>query len=284
MDIYFKDLIQLTDKEPEKCRIELSTDDKDNGKLFIDQWFALSDEEKEEGSMKGLYYNPPGNKYFNNSYLVFSFLRLDTNGNKWLLVSVGEIIKAEYSKCCEVEYDKKWSAYNGRLIVEYDKKGQGRNLKYETFTKKAIINEITAELYGSKFPGYDNINISFDLMRSICTNHGNKSWADLLKAQRGVYLITDKKAGKFYVGSAYGEDGILQRWKCYADTCHGGNKEFMKIYNKEGEQYFRENFRYSILETFNSNQANNQEYAIARESHWKEVLLARDGNVGMNHN
>ena len=283
MDIRFKNLIKLPDEDVDNCRIELSTFD--NDKLFIDEWFALSDQEKEEGSMKGLYHNPPKRKDFQNGQLVFSFLRLDKNGNKWLLVSVGKI-KNDSQECCEISPDEKWSAYNGRLIVQYDKGGQGRNLKYATFTKDAKINEITAELYGSEFPGYDNINISFDLMKSICTNQGNKSWADLLKAQRGVYLITDKKAGKFYVGSAYGEDGILQRWKCYADTYHGGNEEFKEILNDKdkGEQYFRENFSYSILETFNSNQANNQEYAIARENHWKDVLLVRDENVGMNHN
>ena len=283
MDICFENLIKLPDEEVDNCRIELSTFDFDNDKLFIDEWFALSDQVKEKGSMTGLYHNPSKRKYFQNDQLVFSFLRLDKNGNKWLLVSVGKI-KNDSQECCEISPDEKWSAYNGRLIVQYDKGGQGRNLTYKTFSEKAIINEITPELYGSEFPGYDNINISFDLMKNICTNQGNKSWADLLKAQRGVYLITDKKAGKFYVGSAYGKDGILQRWKCYADNCHGGNKEFKKILKDKKEQYFRENFSYSILETFNSNQANNPEYAIAREKHWKKVLLARDGNVGMNYN
>ena len=44
------------------------------------------------------------------------------------------------------------------------------------------------------------------------------------RTQKGVYLITDTSNGKMYVGSAYGENMILGRWKSYVKTGHGGNE------------------------------------------------------------
>lgn len=45
-----------------------------------------------------------------------------------------------------------------------------------------------------------------------------------LSGVKAVYLILDTKNGQQYVGSAYGDGGLLERWKCYADTFHGNNK------------------------------------------------------------
>lgn len=40
---------------------------------------------------------------------------------------------------------------------------------------------------------------------------------------KGVYVIHDTETGEPYVGSAYGDTGIWQRWSNYALTLHGGN-------------------------------------------------------------
>ena len=88
----------------------------------------------------------------------------------------------------------------------------------------------------------------------------------------GIYLIRDKSSGKLYVGSAYGGNGIFGRWKNYASTGHGGNKEF---YNLEAR-----NFEFSILEILPSTLS--AEEAIQRESRWKIKLGTRENGLNLN--
>jgi hypothetical protein len=79
-----------------------------------------------------------------------------------------------------------------------------------------------------------------------------------------------------YVGSAYGDEMILNRWISYVNTGHGGNKELRDLtFN-----YIKENFRYSILDIFKS--TTDIQIIIERESWWKQILLTR--NFGYNSN
>ena len=74
-----------------------------------------------------------------------------------------------------------------------------------------------------------------------------------LQNQKAVYLITDRSNGKLYVGSATSDSGmLLQRWANYIDSGHGGNKELIELVNKEGIDYIKRNFQYSILENYNA--------------------------------
>ena len=51
-----------------------------------------------------------------------------------------------------------------------------------------------------------------------------KHWQSTLSHWRGIYYIYDVSDGKGYVGSAYGKDNLLGRWRCYADI--GWRKHF----------------------------------------------------------
>ena len=51
------------------------------------------------------------------------------------------------------------------------------------------------------------------------------------------------------------------------------NKRLKDLVEEKGLRYIQENFQYSILETFTDDASD--EYIIARESFWKEVLLTR---------
>ena len=82
-----------------------------------------------------------------------------------------------------------------------------------------------------------------------------------------------------YVGSAYGDECIWQRWSNYAADGYGGNVELKELLKQNGEDY-KYNFKYSILEVCNMNLGN--EYIIGRETYWKEVLQTR--NFGLNKN
>ncbi|MBF1034889.1 MAG: GIY-YIG nuclease family protein [Candidatus Nanosynbacter sp.] len=66
-------------------------------------------------------------------------------------------------------------------------------------------------------------------------------WCRALRSRKGVYLITDKNTGKQYVGSAYGEDGILGRWSVYLKSGYAKNeKENNKYPNKKLKELVKE--------------------------------------------
>ena len=88
--------------------------------------------------------------------------------------------------------------------------------------------------------------------------------------------MTDSKTGKMYVGSAYGTDMLLGRWENYIKTCHGGNK----LMRKMKDEYIKDNFYFSILETFKHDE--DDQIIIDREKRWKEVLRTRE--FGYNDN
>ncbi len=128
------------------------------------------------------------------------------------------------------------------------------------------------------FNGFDKVNITFQTLKYIFENE-IESWKIALSNVKGVYLIVDTATGKQYVGSAYGEDCIWQRWANYANNGHGGNKELQIILRSYGKEYLN-NFKYSILEVCNMNLGN--DYIIERETYWKEVLMTR--RFGLNDN
>ena len=123
------------------------------------------------------------------------------------------------------------------------------------------------------FPGYDKVNISWEGLSKIVLKEG---WRTALENQKGVYLITDTNNGKMYVGSAYGENILLGRWKSYIKTGHGNNVELKRL----DLDYIKKNFRYSILDIFKS--TIDDKIIIERESWWKEILKTRQ--FGYNSN
>lgn len=128
------------------------------------------------------------------------------------------------------------------------------------------------------FLGFDSVNIDYKTLKYIISDQ-ILSWKSALSNAKGIYLIVDTKTGKQYVGSAYGDDCIWQRWESYAQNGHGGNIELRELLKENGEEY-KYHFKYSILEICNMNLGN--EHIINREHYWKEVLLTRQ--FGLNKN
>ncbi|KAF5087388.1 hypothetical protein DSECCO2_49500 [anaerobic digester metagenome] len=176
--------------------------------------------------------------------------------------------------------------YIKRLIIKIDKP-IGRNLynrKYES-----LQEQLNPEIYelapGSKlghFPGYQNVSLNHKDMQLIVKSE-EPSWQQALSNVKGIYVVTDTSNGKLYIGSASGNsDGIWQRWSGYADPKNltGGNKEFINILKDKGDNYIADNFKYSILEIFDTK--TKVETIIDRENYWKGVFESK--KYGMNHN
>ena len=173
----------------------------------------------------------------------------------------------------------------GRVLFYFKKEFRA---SYPMLETKATNGMALADMYVSSifdkqvaitdFLGFDHVNIDHKALRLIVQDN-IPSWKTALSNVKGVYLIVDVLTGKQYVGSAYGDECIWQRWAEYAKNGHGGNIELKELLSKNGEDY-KFNFKYSILEICNMSLGS--EYIISRETHWKQVLMTRE--FGLNKN
>ena len=165
-----------------------------------------------------------------------------------------------------------------RVIIEW---GNGIQWAQWLDEKKAKeVFEILPPGYVRPFPGYFDFILEFDKLREIVNSpDSNREWHTALSAVAGVYLIVDTKTGNQYVGSAYGEDGIIGRWTQYAKNRHGGNKKLKKLLHKHNSTY-AETFSFSVLETLPKNWTDQE--VIDRENLWKNKLGSRVFGLNLN--
>ena len=101
----------------------------------------------------------------------------------------------------EGEIIETFEPYFDRLIIKY-KPGRMRVRKYASLYNDIVVSEILSEPWrGDEFKGYDEICLSYPQLASIFRLE-KRDWMTALQNQKAVYLITDKKTGQLYVGSA----------------------------------------------------------------------------------
>lgn len=221
-------------------------------------------------------------RYFNVGQTAICLLKL--RGDQWLLTTIKKITRL-LDVTDGVGYDadevKEYEQYFGRLVVEYHNPCRTMGRKYENVMDELEVVQILNEQYtGNEFPGYENVRLSYPLLKNI-VDRQLPGWVDALRNQKAVYLITDTKTGKMYVGSATSQTGmLLQRWSSYAADGHGGNIELRELVKQQGLDYVKENFQYSILENYNARM--DDEYILKRESWWKETLCTRTHGYNKN--
>ena len=228
----------------------------------------------EETILIGHYWNGK-KKNFKNGENTVGFIRIKED--LWLLTHIGKITKdLNIIDGVGYEYEElsEYKKYFGRLIIKYKNSATQLIRNAMSLIEECELYEILPDIFDNDiFPGYDNVNLSWNELSRIVEK---ESWKTALQNQKGVYLITDTSNGKMYVGSAYGENMILGRWKNYIENGHGGNVELKQL----SFEHIKQNFRYSILDTFKATIDDN--IIINRESWWKESLLTR--KFGYNKN
>lgn len=221
-------------------------------------------------------------RYFNVGQTAICLLKL--RGDQWLLTTIKKITRL-LDVTDGVGYDadevKEYEQYFGRLVVEYHNPCRTMGRKYENVMDELEVVQILNEQYtGNEFPGYENVRLSYPLLKNI-VDRQLPGWVDALRNQKAVYLITDTKTGKMYVGSATSQTGmLLQRWSSYAADGHGGNIELRELVKQQGLNYVKDNFQYSILENYNARMDDG--YILKRESWWKETLCTRTHGYNKN--
>lgn len=129
------------------------------------------------------------------------------------------------------------------------------------------------------FSGYEDLVLSYQELKEIVDNQDvYDSWHTALSSVYAIYLIVDGESGKQYVGSAYGEGGLFDRWKCYVETYHGGNKRMKALLEQHPDRYLR--FQFSILQILPKTVT--EDGVVAIESMYKKKLMSIQ--FGLNDN
>lgn len=259
------DIIGLSEVKLGKYKVHFATGKKSNP---LSEYFSGAFKEWQEHQ---------NNKNFNcDNVLALIHLYRD----KWLFAGIYQIngYKKIYSQ------EKPWYKYNtievngldhlsGKVVVAFDRKFRNSYVRGEKYGHLLMVSEIKPEkMTIEDFPGYNSVSIGMDKLRTII-RQDHKSWKTALINVAGIYLISDTHNGKLYVGSAYGKQGIWQRWCCYAKTGHGGNKELKQVLKKNSLARARD-FKFAVLEVIDINA--NKQHVLDRENYWKNVLLSRE--------
>lgn len=274
MQLLLNDILHLSEQEINNSKIELNMRAGSNGESFLDVWLEYSEEEKSLGKCTECsYWGWYGSrKNFYPGQVVFSFIRMQYD-DEWLLISVGKIINIPENGRAEVEIVDKFKPLFGRLIISLKKGNTFARYAFNlsTYIGQAVVKEILPAMYnGEIFEGYDRVHLSFGTLQNILKGKIYPTYYEALRKITGVYCLTDTMTGKLYIGSATGVDGVAQRWGNYLDSKHGGNTELIKLYNKKGEEYFKKNFRFTLLEYFGLSY--DPEKIRDREQYWKKCL------------
>ena len=215
---------------------------------------------------------------------IFSLIDFHHEKDTWLFGGIFEIITrlgVKKSHSYEIKELTEYSDLVGRLKINLKKPPRGRAFYLEHHIDNMFVSEILKQSYtGEIFPGYEYINHDFNILSSIFKNE-KADWKAALMNIKGIYVVSDKKNGKKYIGSAYGDSGSWSRWSSYLGNGHGDTDELTQLIKYQGVQYAKENFRLSLLE-YRSMKVDNK-IIIERETFWKEVFQSK-GQFGYNKN
>ncbi len=166
----------------------------------------------------------------------------------------------------ELEPLEHYADWIGRLVITWPK-------PYQQWWRWAARGkfDVAAITPESRFirgmPDWSELILSWAELQTLPSG-----WASALAQWRGVYFIFDARRRGGYVGSACGEDNILGRWRDYARTGHGGNRELRHSDPAD--------LRFSILQRTSPDMEPTEVASL--EASWKERLHTRE--FGLNRN
>jgi hypothetical protein len=168
-----------------------------------------------------------------------------------------------------------YGQWKGKLIVEWPglERSYWRWADRNEIPVLAILDE---SALNAAMPKWNELDLTWEQLRMIPA-----SWRSKLEEWRGIYYIFDTSDRKGYVGAAYGDANLKQRWLgCaargnggYAAHGHGGNR----LLRKRNPEHFR----FTILELVARNM--DRDDVIRLEANWKDRLHTRRP-LGLNDN
>lgn len=229
---------------------------------------------------RGWQETPLSRHDFNRPW-IFSLMRFYHEPDAWLFGGVFRVVERREDGGYQVELTDEGREFAGRLKLLSHYKDRNRRVNLDNQYANLEVIELLREPYnGTPFPGHLSINLSFGELETIVGND-RSDWKGALQHVSGIYVISDARLDRLYVGAAYGEGGVWSRWSNYVDSGDGGNVELRKVIGNNGLDYCRQHFSFALLEVLL--QTSPDEAIRDREKHWKKVLLTR-GRRGLNHN
>lgn len=222
-----------------------------------------------------------GKNHFNKPY-IFSLIRDYHENDTWLFGGVWKVVgidRRSRTNPYKIELVRRFEPFVGRLRITYPYSKRATRVNMKDHFEKMVVKEILDEPYFEPFPGYSEVDEPFYVLRTIIEKR-DKKWKDALSVN-GIYLITDTKTCKKYVGKADGRNGLWQRWSEYISNGHGGDEALKELISRKGYKYAENYFRFAILEVFTYEDCRT---ISDRESHWKDVLMTRNERIGYNRN
>lgn len=165
----------------------------------------------------------------------------------------------------ELRLDERLQNLIGRLVIDWGA-GDRAWIQRADRQNKPVL-EIRRVFEEPAFPGFLDYAESLSSLERL-----PRSWAEVLRQARGVYLLTCPRTREQYVGSATGAGGFFQRWAAYAADGHGGN---VGLKSRDLSDY-----QVSILEVAGT--AATVDEILAMERRWKAKLQSRE--MGLNRN
>jgi hypothetical protein len=176
-----------------------------------------------------------------------------------------------------LDRDDRFADLVDRLVVDWGGGTRSWVQKYRAPGKPVV--EILPKGYVRDFPGFLDVVLRHDELVSIVKHPvAHRDWHRMLKSVAAVYLILDTRTGNQYVGSAYGERGLLGRWMKYADTPHGGNEQLKSLI--AARPFAARDFQFSILQILPITQTANE--VMACEALHKRKLGTRAHGLNSN--
>lgn len=267
----FAELLKLKSLDPKRVKVHMAIGKPNR----LEPWIELS-----QGDFKG--WQERQSKPNFNRPLILSFVYIGKD--EWLFAGMYtsdsfDVQDGIYQYQYKTTLTEDYGEYIGRLVIKFEKNFRASYLVAEKHIERMEIVGIYQEKYVcDPFPGYSAVCISHDTLCTIFRTE-ESSWKTALSVVYGIYLITDNRNGRHYVGKADGNEGLWQRWAAYAANGHGGNCQLMRLLKEKGDSYL-ENFQYSILEIIIK--SDNSSYINAREQYWKTVLRSQE--FGYNDN
>lgn len=151
----------------------------------------------------------------------------------------------------------------GRLVVDWGR-GYLAWIQRADGREKPIV-ELRREYQEERFPGFADLMISLSEFPNL-----PPAWVAVLRATRGIYLLTCPRTREQYVGSATGEEGFWGRWREYYETGHGGD---VRLRSREPSDY-----QIAVLEAAGSEQSRVDILQV--EQRWMRKLQSTE--MGLN--
>jgi len=173
--------------------------------------------------------------------------------------------------------DERFDALRNRLVIDWGAGTRSWVQKFRQCEKKIV--EVLPEGYVKEFPGFLDFTLRFDELKAMIENPtANREWHRMLGSVAGIYLILDTITGRQYVGSAYGDGGIISRWSHYARTGHGGNAQLRALLSERPNA--RSDLLFSVLQTLSPSLTARE--VIAYERLHKQKLGTRAHGLNSN--